>query len=339
LRLVLRIVVSGALLGVLIWRIPDFRASELVPSWTAATAWWLAAAAVTLLVAFGLQTLRWNQVLRALGYRVRFRRLFTEFLAGQFISNVLPAAVGGDIVRVSRLGRELDDAAAAFASVALERLTGWLVLPVISGAVIAATPGFHHLPHHATTIALVVDAVSLVGLVAILGVAANRRWSEAARTATGWRRWLGTVHLGSTAILSKPSSIWGTLLAGMAFQVTQCLSIWMTAKALGVDRVSVGVALAFFPPTAILQNMPVGFGGLGVREVGFVLFFGAVGVAKTRAIAVGLVGYVIMVVTSAFGAPAFALGGWKRELDEVDEAIEELEHEPAEPPTDTAAAP
>jgi uncharacterized membrane protein YbhN (UPF0104 family) len=336
---VLRIVVSAALLAVLIWRIPDFKASELVPRWSASTGWWLAAAAVTLLVAFALQTLRWNQVLHALGHRVRFRRLFGEFLAGQFISNVLPAAVGGDIVRVSRLGRELDDSAAAFASVALERLTGWLVLPVISVATIAATPGFHHLPHHATTVALVVDAISLAGLVAILGVAANRRWSHAARTASGWRRWLGTVHLGSTAILSRPASVWGTLLAGTAFQVTQCLSIWMTAKALGVDRVSVGVALAFFPPTAILQNLPVGFGGLGVREVGFVLFFGAVGVAKTRAIAVGLVGYVIMVVTSAFGAPAFALGGWKRELDEVDEALDELEHEPAEPPADVTDAP
>jgi uncharacterized protein (TIRG00374 family) len=316
---------------VLIWRIPDFDADQLVPEWHASVGWWLLGAALTLLVAFAMQTLRWNQVIVALGHRVHFGRLFTEFLAGQFISNVLPAAVGGDIVRVARLGRDLDDGAVAFASVALERLTGWLVLPAISLATLAVTPSLRGLDDHATSIALAIDAVSLVGLAAILGAAANRRWSNTARTARGWRRWLGTVHLGMRAILDHPGSIVGVLVAGAAFQVLQCLSVWMTAQALGVGGFTVAATFAFFPPTAISQNLPVGFGGLGVREAGFVLFFGALGVPQERAIAVGLAGYVLMVATSAFGAPAFALGGWRREMLEVEEAIDEIEDEIVHP--------
>lgn len=35
--------------------------------------------------------------------------------------------------------------------------------------------------------------------------------------------------------------------------------------------------------------------------------------------AIGLVGYVLTVVTSAFGAPAFAMGGWRREIAEAEE--------------------
>ncbi len=254
-------------------------------------------------------------MLDALGHRVRFGTLFVEFLAGQFVSNILPAAIGGDIVRISRLGRQIGDRADAFASVALERLTGWLVLPGISLLTIAATPSLHHLPRHATAVAVAVDLVALGGLVAIIVIAAQRRWATAAATATGWRRWLGSVHLGIDSIRRHPGRVARVIAAGIAFQVTQCLSVLLTATALRVPEVGLVATLAFFPPTAIAQNLPVGFGGLGVREGGFVLFFGALGVVDERAVAIGLVGYVITIVASSLGAPAFAFGGRRRALD------------------------
>jgi hypothetical protein len=325
--LVLRIGVSVAFLAVLIWRIPHFDVDDLFPKWTASTTWWLIAAAATLLVAYVLQTIRWAQVLRPLGFDVPFRRLFTEFLAGQFISNVLPAAVGGDVVRIARLGRDLDDRAAAFASVALERLTGWFVLPFISLAVLIARPSLlHHGAASATAVGI--DLFTLVALGVLLGVAASRRWSESARTATGWRRWLGSVHLGLDAIRSTPTSVIGIVVAGAAFQITQCLSVWMTARALQMPAVTLVVALAFFPPTAIAQNLPVGLGGLGVREGGFILFFGALGAAHARAVSLGLVGYLLTLATSALGAPAFALGGWRREMQKRADRVTEASSAP-----------
>ena len=81
-----------------------------------------------------------------------------------------------------------------------------------------------------------------------------------------------------------------------------------------IGPVTVAATLAFFPPTAIGQNLPVGFGGLGVREGGFILFFGALGVSDARAISLGVVTYLVTVVASSLGAPAFALGGWRTEL-------------------------
>ena len=46
-------------------------------------------------------------------------------LAGQFVGNVLPSTIGGDVLRVSRVG-DVDRVQRdiAFASVAIERLTG-----------------------------------------------------------------------------------------------------------------------------------------------------------------------------------------------------------------------
>jgi len=72
--------------------------------------------------------------------------------------------------------------------------------------------------------------------------------------------------------------------------------------------VTVGVALAFFPAAAIAQNLPVGLGGLGVREGIFVVFFGAVGAPRALSITLGLVVYGLTIVTSSLGAPSFVIG-------------------------------
>ena len=311
--LALRIAGSVILLGLLVWKLPDFHAVELVPTWTAATGWWLLASAATLLVAFALQTLRWSRVLVPLGCHSPFRRLFNQFMAGQFVSNVLPTAFGGDVVRIARLGRDIDDWPIAFASVALERLTGWLVLPAISLVTIAFAPEFRGLGAASITM-VVIDVVTLSALLVLLAVAANRRWAETARTARGWRRWIGAVHLGIEAIRSTPGAALSLVAAGLAFQLAQCLSVWMVARALDLPEVTLIAVLAFFPPTAIGQNLPVGFGGLGVREGGFILFFGALGVSHERALAFGLTTYLITVLVSAIGAPSFALGGGRRDL-------------------------
>lgn len=328
-RLAVRIVLSILMLGALIWKVPDFDPKELFPKFGITNLLWLSASAFTLLAAFVLQTLRWQQVLRPMGPHVDFRRMLSLFLAGQFVSNVLPTAFGGDVVRVARLGRDIDDRAIAFASIALERLTGWLVLPLISLVTIAAVPSFRELGA-ASTSALAISAVTMAALVALLTVASHRRWTDAARHATGWRRWIGSVHLGIVAIRHRPAAIAGVLGAGVAFQVTQCLAVWMAARAMDLDVVTIAACLAFFPPTAISQNLPVGFGGLGVREAGFVLFFGALGASDERAIALGLLTYLLTVAVSSLGAPAFAVGRTKAAL-----AADARSDELAGPPSPT----
>ncbi len=328
----IRIVGSIALLALLVWQMPDFDARKLIPEWTSATPLWLGASMLTLLLAFALQTLRWSQVLTALGHRVPFLRLFNQFLAGQFVSNVLPTAFAGDVVRIARCGRDIDDRAHAFASIALERLTGWLVLPAISLTALAFAPELRSLGGETVTV-VVVGFGTALGLVLLLTVAANRRWSTAARTAKGWRRWIGSVHLGVDALRRQPRLAVATVGVGIAFQVTQCVSVWLAARALGLDVITLVAVFAFFPPTAIGQNLPVGFGGLGVREGAFVVFFGAIGAGEERAIALGLVTYIIMIVTSSVGAPSFALGGGRRAL-----AADVAEEEAAEA-AEAAAAP
>ena len=187
-------------------------------------------------------------------------------------------------------------------------MTGWLVLPLISGVALLAQPDLLSLGS-ATALAVAIDGGTIVALVVVLLVASNRRFGASVETVTGWRRFFVAIHLGVDALRRDRRGSLEVIAAGAAFQTLQCLAVWMAAEAIGLQgQVTVGVALAFFPAAAIAQNLPVGLGGLGVREGIFVVFFGAVGAPRALSITLGLVVYGLTIVTSSLGAPSFVIG-------------------------------
>src|SRR5918994_2592243 len=120
-----RIAVSVGMLVVLVAKVPSFDPADLVPEWSLATAVWLGIAALLTLAGIILSALRWQKVLDALEIRARLPRLMSHYMAGQFVSNVLPTTIGGDRLRGGRLARGTGESPRAFASLVLERLTGW----------------------------------------------------------------------------------------------------------------------------------------------------------------------------------------------------------------------
>lgn len=307
-RILLRAAGSLVLLGILFWRLPEASIQELFPAPTTATWIWIATAIGVHLVAYVLQNVRWATVSDTLGIPLPFRRLFGHLLAGEFVSNALPTSFGGDVVRVLRQGSDVDDYAESFASTGLERLSGWLVLPLLSAVGLLAVPEYRTLGT-ATTVAVVVDVVTIAALVVILLLAGHPRGAGRLVGRSGWRRYLGAVHLGIVAFRGHVAAAVRVIVAGIGFQFLQCVSVWCAARALRIDQVDLWAALAFFPPTAVMQNLPIALGGLGVREGAFVLFFGALGVSDSRAIGLGLLVYLVFVAASLAGAPSFARGG------------------------------
>jgi hypothetical protein len=309
LSMVLRIVVSLLMLAVLVANVPSFDWDVLVPEWTIATILWLAAAIVLTLVGFVLSAVRWQKVLDALGIHTDLRRLVRHYLAGQFVSNVLPTTIGGDVLRVSRLSRDTGESPGTFASVVLERLTGWLVLPILTIVGFAVNPGLRHLGE-ATGLALAIAFGTLILLGGVLLAVASRRVGGRIGTNEGWRRFAGAIHLGLRRLRESPGAAVGVLVAGFAYQLALVLAAMAAAQALGLKPAGLTALLAFFPAVLIAQVMPVPtISGLGVREGAFVLFLHPLGVAQDEAIALGLLLYLLNLGVSLLGAPAFAAGG------------------------------
>jgi glycosyltransferase 2 family protein len=305
--LVARMAASVVMLWVLLSRIPEFDANAVVPDWSVASVMWLTGAALLTLAAIFLSTLRWKEVLSALGLRARLGRLLSVYLAGQFVANVLPTTIGGDVLRVSRLSRDTGEAPRTFASVVLERLTGWLVLPVITCVGFLVNPGLTHLGT-ATHVALALAGGTLVGLAVLLVVVASRPLGERPGAPAGWRRFAGAVHLGVDRLRRQPTVALRVLAVGFAYQLALVLAAVMAAQALGLRVAGLTAMLAFFPAVAIAQVLPIGISGLGVRESAFVLFLTPLGVPAEQAVALGLLLYVLNLAVSLLGAPAFAIG-------------------------------
>lgn len=307
----LRMTASLALLGILVWRLPEVSLGDVAPELTTAMIGWVAVAIGVHIVAYGLQTVRWQAVSTTMGIHLPFRRMLSHLLAGEFVSNALPTSFGGDVVRVVRQGQDSGDYADAFAATALERLTGWLVLPLLSMIALAANPAYLHLGS-ATTVAVLTNVITVAALLVILWAAGHERGAGRLIGSGGWRRYLAAVHLGIIAFRHRPRRVLGVFGAGLGFQFLQCVSVYAAARALQLPEVTMLAAMAFFPPTAVLQNLPIALGGLGVREAAFVLFFGALGVPDASAIALGLLVYLVFIAASLAGAPSFVVSARTR---------------------------
>jgi uncharacterized membrane protein YbhN (UPF0104 family) len=298
-----RIVVSAVMLALLLSRV---HLSSLLPRDSSSAILWLVAGILAMGTAMVLAALRWQRVLTALELPADLPQLISCSLAAMFVANFLPSTIGGDVLRVSRLSASNGQAPASFASVVLERLTGFLVLPLITLVALVTHPGLLRLGT-ATRIALLFSLGTLAVLAVILSLAANTRLGQRLASNSNWLRFAGAVHLGFHRIRRHPGAAATVLLTAVAYQMTVVVAAWLACRALGID-VGWAAVMAFIPVVAMAQVLPVSVNGLGLREGALVLLLQPLGVATGQAVALGLVLYGLNLLVSLLGAPAFAVG-------------------------------
>jgi uncharacterized membrane protein YbhN (UPF0104 family) len=257
-----------------------------------------------------LSAFRWQRVLATLDVSAPLLRLTRHYLASLFVGNFLPSTVGGDVLRITRLGAETGDSAAPFASVVLERMSGWIVLPGLTFAGLLINPTLRQ-QGRATAVAAGVGAATLVALGAVLFAAGHPRVGRRVSGAEGWRRFTGAIHLGVDRFRRRPQLALNVIAASVVYQLCVLVSVFLAGKALDID-VGFTAILAFFPIVAIVQTLPVTIGGLGVREGALYLFLHPLGVTTAQAISLGVLVYALTLIISLAGAPAFAAGGRRK---------------------------
>src|SRR6059058_6224608 len=170
-KLGVRIIISAALLALLITKIP---ADDIQPKDThAGTLAFLAAGLAFTLGGFVLSAWRWQRVFKVFDVHVPLRTLLGHYLAGQFVGNVLPSTIGGDVLRVSLAAKTTGTGDVAFASVVLERLSGMVALPLLTCLGFLLEPSL--LDVSQAWIALAIAGATVVTLVIILVIAGSPR--------------------------------------------------------------------------------------------------------------------------------------------------------------------
>jgi uncharacterized membrane protein YbhN (UPF0104 family) len=298
----LRILASGLMLALLV---PRIHLASLFPQHQLSTIGWIAGSLVVYTVAVFLSTVRWGQVLHALDIPSDLPPLLSHTLAGMFVSNFLPSTVGGDVLRVTRLSAANGQRQTSVASVVVERLTGFLVLPFITLVALIGNPSLLHLGR-ASSLSLTLALGTLAALVAILVLVGHP--SVAQRFAgRSWLGFLAAVHVGLGRLRRDPGAAVSVLVSALAYQLAMVAGAWMAGHAMNIE-VGWSAMMAFIPIVAIAQVLPISVSGLGLREGALVLLLVPLGVGSGQAVAFGLLLYGINMVVSLLGAPAFAVG-------------------------------
>jgi uncharacterized protein (TIRG00374 family) len=317
-KVALRLIFSAVFLVVLITKGRDLHLADSIPTdHPLRTALLLAAAVLTMLVGIVLSAWRWQEVLLVFDARVSIRTLTGHHLAGQFVGNVLPSTIGGDVLRVARCSKTVGSSSTAFASVVLERLSGMLALPVLVLLGFAFRPSLVQADR--AWFALVVAGLTLGILGLILFAAGHPGIAGRFASNENWTRFIGAVFQGIDRGRRDPRRLLGVLVAALAYQVTIVCSYILIFRALDA-HVAVAAAFAFVPAVSMLQALPISFGGLGVREGALVLFRHGLVVTAGVATASGLLWYGTLVIVSMLGAPIVAIGMRAKHDDSLDAA-------------------
>jgi glycosyltransferase 2 family protein len=296
-RVALEAVVSAVVLGLLLrWA----GTHEVAHTLRGTDLGWFLPAVVVSAATVPVMALRWQMLLRAKSVPVSLGWLTRTYFVALFAGQFLPAAIGGDAVRVVELGRRTGDAPEAVASVLIDRLIGLVSLVVLAVVAVLVSGAGRRPGVVAAEAAFGVAAAAVLALLfssRLRGAVA--RWLEpraAGRRLAVGQRFYDALH----AYRDHRTTLVTVGLIALAVQVARVGVIWMLARALGLN-VPDSVVLLAGPVVFAALALPVSLNGIGVREAVFVYFLhGHAG--RPQAIALGLAFFAVGTLTALGGA-------------------------------------
>lgn len=281
-----RIVVAAGLTGFILWKVHP---ANVLQAAHGADWRWILCAVLLVLLDRALNAYRWLVLLRPLASaaHVRMWPIMRIFFVSTFVGTFLPAGVGDAAVRAYSLARLDVPAAAAVASVFMDRMLG--VLSILLMAVVGL-----FLAHDLATQPIVIVALGVtlaacaVTALVLFSPAAAHLGRVALRLLPGRRlESAGRALLDAVRDYSSSHRELLNVLAGsLGVQVLRIVQAWFLGLALGVTAPA-GAYFAFIPLILLVMLLPVTIYGIGTSQLAFLLF-GRVGVSSPQAFAMSV---------------------------------------------------
>jgi glycosyltransferase 2 family protein len=255
----------------------------------------LAAAAASVLEE-GLRAYKQKRILDRLGRRLSLASLAVLNFRTFALSLLLPGELlgGGARVVLMRKYMTLEESLFLVLYDRYTQLGVTLLLGAVLSAVLTRSPGLMA-AFGLSTLALAAAPPFFLhaGLAARLERILPKGWAAKAREAfLRLRR-----HL-----VWSPENM-RILAVSALYQAARALVLWALCFAAGI-RVGFPVILLFLSLVILVQHLPISFGGVGLREVTAVGFFGMYGVEAEKALALSLLVYALTLCKAALGGLA-----------------------------------
>jgi uncharacterized protein (TIRG00374 family) len=294
------VVLTAAAVAYLAWKIDVGQTLEVLRD---ASVGWFALAAAIMILTVPVLALRWGWLLEEHGIREPLRWLTRTYLVAYTAGQLLPTSLGGDAVRVVETARRHSGRTAVVTgTVLLERGLGGAATVLLGAVAFLLSVGRYDVGVYLWLEGLFVFGTILLAFLFFSRSA--RPLLRALRPPLARLRLAGPLEAfyeGIHRYRSAPRLLAAVLAVTLAVQAVRILSVWASAKAVGVD-LDLRVYYVMGPLLFLVMLVPFTLNGLAVREAFFVSFLGSVGVAAEQAFAAGFLYFLVTVALAAPGA-------------------------------------
>ncbi len=305
-RIVGTLVVTGLATAYLIWKID---VGETLDTLRGADLRWFSLAVAIMLVTVVPMAWRWEQLLAAHGIRERLPWLVRAYLTAYTAGQILPTSIGGDAMRIFETSRRHPGRGGPVAGIVLlERALGGAATLTLAAVGLALAIGRYDVGAY-----LWIEGAFVVATLVLSVVLFARRLRPLlARFVPLLRRLrlerpVRAVYEAIHSYRDRPRLLVGVFVLTLAVQAIRVLSIWATAKAVGID-VSVRLFYVMGPLFFLVLLVPFTLNGFAVREAFFVSFLGNVGVDPDAAFSAGFLYFLVVI---AISLPGLGILAWE----------------------------
>lgn len=220
---------------------------------------------------------RWRLILRGHQIDLPFFTILRITWAGQFFNALLPGSNGGDLVKIVQACRHAPQRkASATSSVILDRLIGLGALLVLAGAAFLIGPTPWHLLHVSLSPKVVIGvlAAGVVGAALLAGAVFHfgrqSIWQDRLQALA---RDLRGMRIGVLCV---------AFALALGMHILSFFAIFLFARSLGIE-VSFLQMMTIMPVVLLLVMLPVTVNGHGLREMLWIFYLKALGVALPAA--------------------------------------------------------
>ncbi len=297
----LKLVIS---LGLIVFVLARVHLPTLAGHLLAANLWWVGLAMLLFWLAMAINAVKWWVLLRSQAIAVPFRALLNYTFVGFFFNNVLPANIGGDVMRGYGLARYTERTAASAASVVLDRIIG--LAAYMSVAAVAALITVYVTGRSELRLLAWVAVVGVLALLLATGILLSRRLRRLIDRIFANTPLRPLARMWSSLSLAFEAYRFQYRALALAFGVG-LLGILTTTAVNYVLTLSLGGGIPFLhvllftPLIALVLIIPVSIGGLGLNQVAYPYFYGLVGVPTELALSLSLLIQAVQIVCSLPG--------------------------------------
>ncbi|MFC1756104.1 YbhN family protein [Patescibacteria group bacterium] len=287
LQMLLKILVSGTLLTIIFLQVDketffdnvkllDLRFAPLI--------------VLLIILNYVVGAYRWKSLLiHNNAEKVSVKYLIYLYFTGAFFNNFMPTTVGGDVYKVFKLGKKIDNTVDAFSATFMERFTGVIALVFISVVSLVQLLGMWGV------ILLVGFFISIIVGYLALGFLSNKYDK------------LTKIYNSISAYRGKPKVLWWAFITSFAIQLFSIFTQYFIFLALGIP-LPIVYSLFIFPVITLAGFFIPSLNGVGVQDALFMKFFITVGVAAPISLSASIIYHLFRLSVSLIGGVFYAMG-------------------------------